>query len=332
MDTFAPDLPSSLASAILTNRNCGRWRVPCGGAYKREDAGIIIKGSHPMRFAWGAVALLLMGLPMPGAEVDAGGRNPSQWVSVVREKDLDEGALSVVSRSSSATNGRANSAKVVFRAIANQSPWPAGLVPIYAGKTGDQFELRRLPPPGEMDQAEPLFFALPAEPGNAATLVGGTWNCVATHPDGQRKRVALDLVAAGSQVAARFDPNSDYRFASITSASFQSNRLQLAVAYVNNRYQIEGRLTNGVLVGNWKQLETDEGGTWEGRRSTPDVEYKAQSAAVPLFEYERQCDGARYYSLDAKWTEAGWRRREAPLCRVWPPPDPPTRSADVYDK
>ncbi len=302
-------------------------------AGRRENEVIIFNRSRSARFASSALAsLLLLSLWLRGAEVEPGVRTSPHWVSVVREKDLNEGALSVVARISGATNDGAISPNVVFQAMANQSPWPAGLVPIYAVKAGPRFELRRLPPPGEMDQAEPMFFALPTDPADAATVVGGTWNCLATHPDGQRKRVSLDIVAAGTQVVARFDPNSDYRFASITSASFRSNQLQLAVAYVNNRYQIEGRLNDGVLVGNWKQLDTDDGGTWEGRRSTAEVEHKGQPAAAFLFEYERQRDGARYYTLDAKWTEAGWRRRETPLCRVWLPPAPPTGSADVHEQ
>ena len=306
-------------------------------ARRHEGRGITIRGSAPVRcafapFAPGWLLPLLLSLRTGAADVESRATTSPRWVSILGEKEPGKGTLSVEDSRDSSTNNRANSARAVFRALASQSPWPNGLVPIYASKSGRGFELRRLPPPGEMDSSEPLFFALPADPADVAVAVGGTWNCVATHPDGQRKRVALDIVATREQVVARFDPNSDYRFASITSAAFQSNRLQLAVAYVNNRYEIEGRISRGVLTGTWKQWDTEEGGTWEGRRPVSEMDLPDSSTAVSLFEYESLRDGSRCYSLDAKWTAAGWRRRDVPLCRVWSATAGSQSSASVSEK
>ncbi len=49
----------------------------------------------------------------------------------------------------------------------------------------------------------------------------------------------------------------------------------------------------------------------------------ANTGVVPLYEYRHANSGQRLYSTQTQWNEAGWSRREAPLCQVYRTPPGP---------
>jgi hypothetical protein len=118
----------------------------------------------------------------------------------------------------------------VFRAIVTNH-WLHGLVPIYTVERKNRSELRRRPARGQEHLSEPLFFGLMPSMEQSATSLTAEWEVEATRPDGSRPVFGMQLVTEGTNVSARFDPNTDYRFAHITSGSFVANQLKLEVQH-----------------------------------------------------------------------------------------------------
>jgi len=223
----------------------------------------------------------------------------------------------------------ADRSPLVFQAIPPDTIWPAGWVPIFAIEVKGSVTLARLPPVGEAHTAEPLFFALPPAQESGAAAVAGTWICRATHPDGQRKTLGFDLAVEGMQVAGRFDPGSDYRFASINQGTLHSHTptagfaLTLEVEWVGRLYQMEGTVAGERIQGTWRQVSGEDQGTWEARRppNQPPLQPPALAASsvVNLYEWQRVGEEARRYRDDSVNRLAGWERAAQPLCRVWRP-------------
>jgi hypothetical protein len=199
--------------------------------------------------------------------------------------------------------------------------FPPGLIPVYAVERNESFELRRLPPKGRENFMDPLFFALPPEEETGAARVAGAWDCTAESIHGIQSYFGWELAISDDQVTGRFDPNTDYRFAFITGGSFQSNRLELFVEYINDRYQVTGDWKDGTLAGTWRRTDDDDHGAWEATR--PATNFSLPPEAVPLYEWVRSSDNTRHYSIDPEWNETGWERSPRPLCRVWPKEIPP---------
>jgi hypothetical protein len=206
-----------------------------------------------------------------------------------------------------------NTARPVFSAV-NSEVWPPGLVPIFAVRKSGLTELRRMPPRGEENVAEPLFFALPPLDETNAALITGRWLCEATNAHGQTHSPQWELTTDGERVAGRFDPHGEYRVALVSTGSFVSNRLELVVEFSSDRYVLKGTLQGNVLSGTWRQHDDADHGRWVARRAR--TARVPATAAMPLFEWRKGT--ARRYSTDTNLVSAGWQRSARPLCQVWP--------------
>lgn len=202
---------------------------------------------------------------------------------------------------------------IAFLAIA-ASQWPEGLVPVFRIERGDgQFELRRLPKRGQESSTDPLFFALPREDETNAARIAGKWHCNAANAQRSNHSPDWELAIDGERVAGRFDPNGEYRVAFITDGAFRSNRLELTVEYINDRYFLTGEWRDGKLFGTWRAHDEMDRGKWEATRPGPTPMLPA-NAIVALYEW-RNAAGQKRYSTEEKMP--GWSRDAKPICRVW---------------
>jgi hypothetical protein len=224
-----------------------------------------------------------------------------------------------------------SAAVAVFRALPAEE-WPQGCTPIFVVEREGRFELRRLPPRGEENFVEPLFAALPPEnDGNAARLTGA-WQCSATRPGGSDAWFIWHLAVDGEMVRGRFDPATEFRVAGLAGGTLRTNRLELTVEYSNDAYLLTGEWHDGKLRGRWVKHDSEEGGQWEAARATSAPErLSARLPAdepVPLYEWRREREGARHYSIGTNSPGPAWTHPPRVLCRVWkssaPSPKPST--------
>ncbi len=206
---------------------------------------------------------------------------------------------------------------VAFRAVA-AGDWRPGLVPLFTVEKEGRHELRRLPGRGQENFSEPLFFALPPEDEPEATRIAGRWELTATRDDGSKVRAALELACEGEQVAGRFDPLTDYRFASITAGSLRTNHLELRVEHVADAYVLAADWRDGRWLGRWRRADDTEGGELVlSRRLSPAV-LPVGLGSIALHECSRSGDQQPRYLLASEPLPSGWVRAVRPLCRVWP--------------
>lgn len=192
--------------------------------------------------------------------------------------------------------------------------WPEGLVPIFpVGHEDGRFELRRVPRQGQDSNAEPLFFALPREDETNAIRIAGKWHCASTNAQRSVHSPDFELAVDGERVGGRFDPMGEYRVAFITGGTFRSNRLELTVEYINDRFFLTGDWRDGMLSGTWRAHDDMDRGKWVATRSQP-APTLPTGRAVALYEWKNAA-GQRRYSIDEKMP--GWTRESKPLCRVW---------------
>ena len=195
--------------------------------------------------------------------------------------------------------------------------WPAGLVPVFpVARDGGYFELRRLPARGMENVTDPLFFALPNEDDHDAAVISGTWQCSATNSEGSAHSVTWQLGIDGPRVGGRFDPQTEYRFASIVGGTFRSNQLELVVEHTNDRFLLNGTRRGNTFSGTWHQVEGPQLGGWTARRPTV-RNIATTNASVPLYEWTMQGQPARRYLTAGEQAGEGWQRAAHPLCRVW---------------
>lgn len=157
----------------------------------------------------------------------------------------------------------------LFRALAGRD-CPEGWVPLFAIDRAGGAELRRLPPRGLANQADPLCFIRPRIDEPEAARLAGTWTCQARSEHGARHRVRWQLAVDGEQVAGRLDQETDYRFAHLVGGTWRTNRLVLQVEYIADRYELAGTWENGRLRGTWRREDGTDGGTWEAERPAPE--------------------------------------------------------------
>ena len=206
---------------------------------------------------------------------------------------------------------------VAFHAV-DAGDWRPGLVPLFIVEKEGRQELRRLPGRGQENFSEPLFFALPPEDEPEATRIAGRWELAATRDDGSKVRAALELACEGERVVGRFDPLTDYRFASITAGSLRTNRLELRVEHVADAYVLVADWRDGRWLGRWRRADDTEGGELElWRRLSPAV-LPVGLGSVALHEIRRSDDQQPRYLLASEPLPPGWVRAVRPLCRVWP--------------
>jgi hypothetical protein len=199
-----------------------------------------------------------------------------------------------------------------FAVVANK--WPAGLLPLFAVESTNGFELRRRPKRGQENFTEPLFLALPPDDETQTARITGYWDCTALR-QGSKEYVGIELTLDGESLSARFDQDTQYRFAFITGGTFRSNDLHLRVEYINDVYALEAIWETNSLKGTWRHAENGDSGTWEGSRLPAKV--PLQQGTVALYEWRRPTDGARIYLPQGNAAPEGWERNPHPLCRVW---------------
>ena len=113
----------------------------------------------------------------------------------------------------------------------------------------------------------------------------------------------------------RFDQNTQYRVAFIAGGTFRSNRIEFRVEYQADVYLLTGRWQDGMMKGEWRQVEQMSRGTWQATR--PEQNIPATKNVVPLYEWRRASDDARRYVVEGERMEPGWERAARPLCLVW---------------
>src|SRR4029078_7276861 len=139
------------------------------------------------------------------------------------------------------------------------------------------------------------------EPDTAKLI--GRWDCRATR-DGSKPSPSLELTLEGEHVAGRFDQNTDYRFAFITSGTFKSNLIELHIEYIKDAYLLTGRWQEGRLKGVWRRSHDSENGTWEATRPLAPPTLITHEA-VALYEWRRSADGAYRYAAEGEQLDAG---------------------------
>ena len=202
----------------------------------------------------------------------------------------------------------------LFQALVTNA-WPPAMLPLFLVEKSNHLELRRLPLRGNENSSEPLFFALPPGIPPDTGTVAGRWEVVAHRADRSRALFGLELAVDGRQLAGRFDQNTEYRFAYLLGGTVHSNRVQLEVEYINDKYLLEGEWRGDKLSGDWKHRDGEEKGTWEGTRAVPFVP-PGPEKTIRLFEW-RHPGGRRRYRLEEEKAGEGWTREKEPLCRVW---------------
>lgn len=206
--------------------------------------------------------------------------------------------------------------EAVFLAICTNE-WPAGLVPIFAIEKTNRIELRRRPELGMESLSDPIFFALPPEDEPEAAKLAGRWECRAIRGNGSRDHLAWELAVEGENLAGRFNPNGEYRVATISGGAFRSNRFELRVEYFRDHYVLTGIWRDGRMRGEWRHTDDSERGTWEATRGLIRMPTGTGLTIVPLYEWRRSSDGACDYRIEGDAAGLGWRRSVRPLCRVW---------------
>lgn len=241
-----------------------------------------------------------------------------QWAVVGRaQKDGGMASWRVATRA----DGTNATFVPVFRAMTSPT-WPPGMVPVFAVESDGRVQLRRLPMKGRENFTSPLFFALPPVEEPDAAALTGRWTLVSRSREGHSHRLAMELTVLGDRVAGRFDQDTDYRFGFITGGTWRSNRLEVAVEYINDRYTLTGARaagSTGKLDGEWLKKPDEDGGHWEATREVIETGLPDVSDMVPLMEWTRASDGARQYLTGDLNPGPEWERATPPLCRVWPP-------------
>ena len=207
---------------------------------------------------------------------------------------------------------------VAFRAVTGKAA-PSGLVPIFAVETHGRIELRRIPGKGQESFSDPVFFAWPPRRESEAGNVSGRWEALAIREDRSRHRFALELAVDGQRVSARFDPDTDYRFAHLTEGRLECGRLDLQVAYLNDHYRLWVERRKDRWVGSWKLEDDSATGPLELWREAPSTKTPPRHGVIALHECRKAGSPERIYRLADDPLPPGWQRVSPPLCEVWKP-------------
>jgi hypothetical protein len=212
----------------------------------------------------------------------------------------------------------ASNRPVAFRAVTGKTA-PPGLVPIFAVETHGRVELRRIPGKGQESFSDPVFFAWPPRPESDAARVAGRWEALAVREDRSRHRFALELSVDGAAVSARFDPDTDYRFAHLTEGRWQRGRLELHVVYLNDRYRLSVERRKDRWMGSWRLEDDSASGPLELWREVPATLAPPRRGTLALYECQKAGSPERLYRLAGETLPPGWQRAPRPLCEVWKP-------------
>ena len=207
---------------------------------------------------------------------------------------------------------------VAFRAVTGKTA-PSGLVPLFAVETQGRIELRRIPGKGQESFSDPVFFAWPPRRDSEAGKISGRWEALAIREDRSRHRFALELAVDGQRVSARFDPDTDYRFAHLTEGRLERGRLDLQVAYLNDHYRLLVERRKDRWVGSWKLEDDSASGPLELWREAPSTKTPPRRGVIALHECRKAGSPERIYRLADDPLPPGWQRVSPPLCEVWKP-------------
>ena len=207
---------------------------------------------------------------------------------------------------------------VTFRAVTGKAA-PSGLVPIFAVETHGRIELRRIPGKGQESFSDPVFFAWPPRRESEAGKISGRWEALAIREDRSRHRFALELAVDGQRVSARFDPDTDYRFAHLTEGRLERGRLDLQVAYLNDHYRLWVERRKDRWVGSWKLEDDSATGPLELWRDISATQAPSRRGVIALHECRKTGSPERIYRLADESLPPGWQRVSPPLCEVWKP-------------
>jgi hypothetical protein len=207
---------------------------------------------------------------------------------------------------------------VAFRAVTGKTA-PLGLVPIFAVETQGRVELRRIPGKGQESFSDPVFFAWPPRRESEAGRVSGRWEALAIREDCSRHRFALELAVDGQRVSARFDPDTDYRFAHLTEGRWHNRRLDLRVEYLNERYRLSVEHRKERWVGTWRLEDDSASGPLELWREVSATQAPPRREVIALHECRKAVSPERIYRLADEPLPPGWQRVFPPLCEVWKP-------------
>ena len=214
--------------------------------------------------------------------------------------------------------------RAAFRAVpgrsgqAGRTP-PLGLVPLFSVETQGRTELRRLPARGQESFSDPVFFAWPPHSESEAGQVAGRWEALAIREDRSRHRFALELAVAADRVSARFDPDTDYRFAHLTEGRWHNRRLDLRVEYLNDRYRLSVERRKDRWMGTWRLDDDSASGPLELWREALATTAPSRRGTVALHECRKAGEPERIYRLAGDPLPPGWSRVSPPLCEVWRP-------------
>lgn len=212
----------------------------------------------------------------------------------------------------------ASNRPVAFRAVTGKTA-PPGLVPIFAVETHGRVELRRIPGKGQESFSDPVFFAWSPRGQSEAAGLAGRWEALAVREDRSRHRFALELAVDGSAVSARFDPDTDYRFAHLTEGRWQRGRLELHVVYLNDRYRLSADRRKDRWMGSWRLEDDSASGPLELWREASATQAPPRRGTVALYECQKAGSPERLYRLAGEPLPLGWQRAPRPLCEVWKP-------------
>jgi hypothetical protein len=173
--------------------------------------------------------------------------------------------------------------------------------------------LYREPPRAETQQAQPLFYALPGRLATLEEKLAGTWQCQSKSSDGSEYQFNLELKVEGDTVTGA--PRQDGL--QIIEGTFKNGKLELQVKIDEDSYTLTGNLEQGKLSGQFRQINGNEKGTWQGERTNFSWLEAKSPAVVSLYEYRDASRGSRLYSTNPNLKGAALKRSAEPLCRVW---------------
>ena len=190
------------------------------------------------------------------------------------------------------------------------------LVPVYAVTEGQNTLLRLEPPVEHRGSARPLFFALPVSLTTPEMKLSGVWQCKAWSEDGSEIGFLVEIKQEGGALTAR----CLQRRMSIEASTLSEDKVVFNLNYSNTHFTLKAAFRRGRLTGEWLRRDTQQSGTWEGRRVDFALQQAASSSVVFLYEYRRGHPATVFYSTNPALKGRGLKRNLQPICRVWQNP------------
>lgn len=206
--------------------------------------------------------------------------------------------------------------RVIAEVMAPRGSTP-GAAALFEVVASDRASLRRLPAMGREDAAEPLCRVMAAPGGSGGEVgegrrdeVAGAWRVVSRGADGSVHRLGWEWWSDGRDLAGRFDPSSDFRFARILRGTNGGGRVAFTVEYIQDHYDVRGRATATGWSGTWTKRGEADTGTWTAARPDEGRDIGGllePRVAEPLRAWRRAGDGASWVGLGKdRPTGEGW--------------------------